>query len=259
MVSEFQGITSSQSPFDATDTKIHSVSACEEVESDLSTELGSDDSEGDIKEHLGFASVHKDNYETLIIFDWDDTLCPTTWAAHQGLLGRFAPDLDSVQLTLLQELTACVEQTLLLAMRNGRVVIVTNAETGWVEKSCSQLMPSLLPILEKLDILSARSEYESCAEDAPADWKRLAFVDLLEAAFQAEQWRNVISVGDSLYEHDALLFATQNMPRCFSKSVKLIENPNLFQLIEQHRLLSDILQSTVDHKAGLDVEVAPVL
>ena len=42
----------------------------------------------------------------------------------------------------------------------GDFVIVTNAERGWVELSCRKYFPWLLPTIDGLKILSARSSYE---------------------------------------------------------------------------------------------------
>jgi hypothetical protein len=57
------------------------------------------------------------------------------------------------------------------AVKSGPVVIITNAETGWVELSCKKFMPRVLPFLAGVKVLSARSTFESLYPDSPADWK----------------------------------------------------------------------------------------
>jgi hypothetical protein len=50
-------------------------------------------------------------------------------------------------LSLLQE---SVLQLLHRAMCFGEVVIVTNAETGWVELSAKRFLPGVVPLLAKI-------------------------------------------------------------------------------------------------------------
>ena len=57
------------------------------------------------------------------------------------------------------------------AQQLGSVIIITNAETGWVELSCKKFMPRVAPLLTNIKILSARSTYEALFPDSPSDWK----------------------------------------------------------------------------------------
>ncbi len=63
------------------------------------------------------------------------------------------------------------------ALTFAPVVIVTSAETGWVQLSAARFMPSLLPILARVKIVSARSTYEAAYGEgaSPLDWKVFAF------------------------------------------------------------------------------------
>ncbi len=56
-------------------------------------------------------------------------------------------------------------------MKHGNVLIITNAETGWVELSCKKFMPRVQPYLQNLRVLSARSAFEALYPDSPSDWK----------------------------------------------------------------------------------------
>lgn len=222
-----------------------------DCESDL---LGSDTS----------SPTHLASSDTLLFFDWDDTLLPTTWLIEQGLISdQGLPEntevtLSKVQQTLLQELETLAEQTLLSAMKHGRVVVVTNAADGWVESSCSTFLPGLLPLVDDLDIISARSCYEHAAEDSPTEWKRLAFVDVIDAAFEGLSpcsRRNILSIGDSVHEQNALSAATRSVGCCYSKSVKLMEHPPIEQLLEEHRLLDENMDFVVAQEDSLELEV----
>jgi len=92
---------------------------------------------------LGFDSLDSkfdyfDRDETIIIFDWDDTLCPTT------VLNEEVSRLASLEDTRREEATPCDDalQDLVVELRKvleramelaAEVVIVTNATEGWVE------------------------------------------------------------------------------------------------------------------------------
>ena len=105
--------------------------------------------------------------DTVIFLDWgtssplhagawltqaavDDTLLASTWVGKLGLRPKYVNEKphipDDVKLQL-EELEECVIALLVNAMKYGRVVIITAAETGWVELSASLFMPRTLPII----------------------------------------------------------------------------------------------------------------
>lgn len=197
-----------------------------------------------------------DKEDPLIIFDWDDTLFPTTWLEKQELLldhTVILEDEERAELSTLAERVICTLQT---ARACGTVVIVTNAMEGWVEVSCQRFMPSLWPYIAGLRVVSARSTYQ---DELPTEWKCAAFADEVRAHYRmqvAGERRNVVSLGDSLNEQRALVAVTQGVPNCFAKSLKFMDEPHISQLIEQHEFLTSQLQEVVDHEGSLDVEVA---
>lgn len=109
--------------------------------------------------------------ETTIIFDWDDTLLSSSWLAQNQLrldMPIEVPHEAAAQLDLLQEsVIALIDR----ASKFGDVVIITNAETGWVEMSCRKFMPRVFPLLAGMRILSARSSFEARFPESPSDWK----------------------------------------------------------------------------------------
>ena len=72
----------------------------------------------------------------VIFFDWDDTCFPSTFLGSNGFGLDTSTDLLGADLAQsLQELETCVVGLLEFAMQCGTVIIVTNAEKGWVELS----------------------------------------------------------------------------------------------------------------------------
>lgn len=207
------------------------------------------------------SDCHSDSHpeaEALLIFDWDDTLFPTSWIQEQGLLLDGAI-ITTEQKAELDKVSEHVRSTMQLAETLGKVVIVTNAEQGWIEMSCTKFTPSLVSLLKTVDMVSARTTFESCSSE-PSEWKRMAFaheVDLFYGPARAGQRRNVLSVGDSLHELHALLSVTRCTPQCTGKSIKLLNAPNIEQLIEQHETLAVSLRDVIEHESDMDFEIGP--
>jgi len=205
-------------------------------------------------------SCSEGSVETLLFFDWDDTLFPTSWLLQQRLCdvaGVGEAMVNDDQQALLQKMADGVSRMLQEALQIGTVVIVTNAEQGWVEMSCSKWMPSVAHLLQNVRIVSARSTYESKSW-SPTEWKRLAFVceaELFYGATTDRQPRNIISLGDSLHEQLALMAMSEGMPNCYRKSLKFLPSPTIGQLIEQHEFVSGCLLDVAEQSDDLDVEI----
>mmetsp|Transcript_16851 Transcript_16851/g.48125 ORF Transcript_16851/g.48125 Transcript_16851/m.48125 type:complete len:255 (-) Transcript_16851:423-1187(-) len=231
----------------------------EDATSDPSTELGSEDldSETSDEEHGGdeepAQSLAK---ETILIFDWDDTVLPSTWIQEQGLRLDDGPAPTEEQERQLRKMAERAAHTLTVAKRHGKVVLVTNAEQGWIELSCRKFLPALAPALEHVKILSARSTYEQQGVASPFDWKYLAFESEIGSFYQAsaaEGRKNVISFGDSAHEREALIRVTERMQCCRIKSLKFVERPEVGQLLKEHELISGCFRHIVNHDGNLDL------
>lgn len=229
----------------------------EDAASDPSTELGSEDSDSECSDDDcddGCSPFFAE--DTILIFDWDDTVLPSTWIQEQGL----RLDEDSVateaQQEQLETMAYSAAQTLSVAKRFGTVILVTNAEHGWIELSCQKFMPSLYPALEGVKIISARSTYEHQGFPSPFEWKYLAFdceIGSFYSSVSSDRRKNVISFGDSAHEREALIRVTENMHNCCTKSLKFVERPKVEQLLKEHELISGCFRYIVNHDGNLDL------
>lgn len=195
--------------------------------------------------------------ETFLIFDWDDTICPSSWVQSQGLRLDESSEVSPDQRTLLAEVAKTSAQILQTAKRYGKVILITNAERGWIELSCMKFMPTLFPVLEGIKIVSARTAYDT-PRSTPLDWKLLAFDAEIrrtygEGLHQPERRKNVLSLGDSFHEREALLRATASINNCRSKSLKFVERPDLNQICKQHNLVTGCFERIIYHDANLDL------
>eukprot|EP00824_Muranothrix_gubernata_P022820 TRINITY_DN5727_c0_g1_i2.p1 TRINITY_DN5727_c0_g1~~TRINITY_DN5727_c0_g1_i2.p1 ORF type:complete len:383 (+),score=48.88 TRINITY_DN5727_c0_g1_i2:228-1376(+) len=119
---------------------------------------------------------HLDADNTVLIFDWDDTLMVTSWLNESGVSlaeGLVPPHI----MRAICPLAGAVAELLLRAVRLGKVYIITNAESGWVEHSAERFFgPSVARLLPLVSgVMSARTEFEDVHPGSPCNWKLDAF------------------------------------------------------------------------------------
>lgn len=78
-------------------------------------------------------------------------------SARQGLRLDSASVPSAWHMERLGEAAHAAAETLRTAKQLGTVVLLTNAERGWIELSCQKFAPALLPIIENVKIVSART------------------------------------------------------------------------------------------------------
>jgi len=178
--------------------------------------------------------VHAD---TVIIFDWDDTLLCTS-------------ALSSCEPAQLSKLEQIAKATLELATDLGTTLIVTNANDGWVQQSASIHMPCLLPILKRVPVVSAREVHEHIFPEEPLAWKRETFWKLLRRKCHGQL--NLIVLGDSFAE----IHAADAVSKIFGhvplvKTVKFKAAPSPSELFSELRLISRELVKLVEENRSI--------
>lgn len=191
--------------------------------------------------------------ETIIIFDWDDTICPTTALSNPDFVLEGCSDA-------LQDLVNEARKTLLWAYEvAGEVVIVTNATEGWVESSCEKWLPGVWPVLDMFEVTSARSTWEPMCITTPTGWKAAAFEAIVRSFYSRywrQSWKNVIVIGDASYEHEALAAVERLAPdygRCRAKSIRFASQPSIELLARELQMLRENFDDIVHHDDNLDL------
>jgi hypothetical protein len=200
--------------------------------------------------------VTHNNQETVIIFDWDDTLLASSFLSGKGY--RLDTEMEKCQEMdqQLKELEHSVITVLTLAITYGDVHVITNAETGWVQLSAQKFIPGVVPLLSKVKVLSARSTYESMFPESPLKWKFYAFQEKLSSLFaECKTSKNIISFGDSHVEREAVRAVTRGLPNTRTKSVKFAERPSMEQLRRQIELVTNCFQYIHNHEGDLDLQL----
>jgi hypothetical protein len=139
--------------------------------------------------------------QTCIFLDWDDTLFPTSHfnRKREGSSEVKSPAFESRAAALLR-----------MAHQLGRVVIVTLADKGWVERCCDEHCPLLGELLEELRIKIVNAKVDD-ANGNFATMKRYAISSELHefySQYDRQSWKNVISIGDSNFERLGTMQAT---------------------------------------------------
>lgn len=137
--------------------------------------------------------------QSIIIFDWDDTLLCTSYLNSREDAMNITSPIVRGQLKSLEE---SVIKLLTKALTLGNTFIITNAMKGWVEYSSNMWIPAVASILQRMSIVSARAEYEAKHPDNYHQWKVEAFLEMTKT-FNTGTITNLICLGDSMIEIDA--------------------------------------------------------
>jgi hypothetical protein len=120
-------------------------------------------------------------------------------------------------------------------------------------------MPRLLPLIESMTVVSARSSYEKFYPGAPLCWKAAAFAHEANQLFGSSSESNnsrvrreMISLGDSNEERTAVRIAAGQLG-AKSKSVKFVDLPTPEQLSKQVETVTGWLGWLVGSPSELDL------
>ena len=192
-------------------------------------------------------------HNCLIIFDWDDTLLPTSFLTKGGTF------YEDVQLSLSEqkkmgELENLVLELLNESIEKGTVYIITNAGKGWVEYSTERFYPKIVPFLGKIEVISARGEFENVFPGNSRQWKIEAFLEL-KKTLNVQLVTNIICLGDSLFEMEAGRILASKFTEAFIKTIKFRETPKLDELIKQLKLVCKQFSSIYSSVKNLTIRV----
>lgn len=146
----------------------------------------------------------------MIIFDWDDTILPSSYVDREEVDN--IRDMPQEQQNLFREIETCADKCLETAAKYGevsckslglssavsvahlliphvcafvQVVIITNSDEGWVNYSAERYLPNLIPVLKNYRIISARTRYEKFYPNQPLCWKAAAFAHEVNEHFRS--------------------------------------------------------------------------
>ena len=178
----------------------------------------------------------KNSYNSLIIFDWDDTLFCTSQIAKNNCLNQ--NQISKIQKNKILKLENEVKKILQNSIKNGETYIITNSEPGWVEFSCKKFFPSIIDLLDQINIISARGLYENQCPNDSYMWKMNTFNDIVNL-YDQNLLSNIICIGDSFLEIQAGKNLSNQFKNVFIKTIKFKEEPTIDELIMEIKLVNE--------------------
>lgn len=189
---------------------------------------------------------------TLILIDWDDTLFPTTWTMQNNLN---VINKTSKYINLYTKLDTTIYNFLQTAIKYGFVIIITNASMSWIN-TCMNLLPKTKEFTQKnIKIVSARDNYGTNKD--MFSWKKLAFKNEVYIMLKNNHIHNIISIGDAIYEYQASIdlhdWDKIKPKQRIIKTIKFMETPNYYSLIDQINLLNKSIYYICAKKKHMDL------
>lgn len=162
----------------------------------------------------------------LFIYDWDDTLFPTTWLYEEA----FQSPITFEQHEWFNICAAHIKGILTVSMIYGRVLIITNASPGWISYCVKRFIPACRPIIERCEIHYAWNAYEP---DYTL-WKKHYLMSYVESTLPI---KCVLGIGDRSHDREAV--RTAFLGKCIVKTIQLMHEPPVIQVVLQLKMLMD--------------------
>lgn len=224
---------------DAQQEKRRSDVSVAEFQMSMSDLQPKDDFRVNYLKKLSYANVWIPNsrrapkHQTVTIFDWDDTLLCTSFIQLKDERKEPLSEAIWARFYIISQKVVTLIET---AKKMGRVFIITNAMEGWVEHSAKKYLPAAVPLLSKMNVISARNRFEAIYPGDVYEWKIQAFLEVCRQ-LNSEIVTNLISVGDSDVEMDAVHVMGKEFSQALVKTIKFRENPTPDEIIKEMDLV----------------------
>lgn len=154
----------------------------------------------------------------------------------------------------LAKLEKKVFKILSLSIKRAQVFIITNSVEGWVQQSCKMYMPKVEPLLSKVTIISARSQYEKQYPTNWQEWKIHAFLEM-KKNMEYGAITNIITIGDSQVDLDAGHRLFDQFPMARLKTIKLKQCPTPDELDKELKALLMKLNMIIDSGVNMSIKL----
>jgi hypothetical protein len=196
-------------------------------------------------------------YLTLTLFDWDDTLFPTTWLI-QNNIDLLDKVMQNKYIVMFSRLDNLLHRLLLSFSNNAKIIIVTNATSKWIDIALDML-PNTKQLIKKkrIPIISARDHYQDKYPNNIDMWKQLMFKTITSNYFKSHKLQNIISIGDAEYEFKALVDLYNEhavVKNKLLKTVKFVKEPTFELLIDQLEVLGKCHFKIINDKKHMDLQ-----
>lgn len=193
-----------------------------------------------IIKNSNICNVVKRKYNSLIFFDWDDTLLCSSflieYSQQENNKNILNQKNNSSYKNYLNNLENIVYNLLQTSINYGDTYIITNASKNWVIYSSFKFFPKVIQLFNKIRIISARDAYENQFPNQTKFWKLAVFMDIANL-YNKNVVTNIISIGDSSIENEAASKLSYLFTECYIKTIKFQEEPKPYHLLKQLKLV----------------------
>ena len=172
------------------------------------------------------------SYNSIIIFDWDDTLFSTTHLCPNNKLIKLTKD-DISDLDQQQQI---VVKILNYYKDKGDLYIITNSSQEWLNFSSKTFAPRVHELLKELRIVSARDLFEKEYINDTRQWKISTFTKM-KSLYCAKKVTNILCFGDSEIELESAHILGKAFKEAYIKTVKFKKGPTLQELTKQLKIV----------------------
>lgn len=184
--------------------------------------------------------------ESIIIFDFDDTLFPTSQAMKDDY--HFYKLDKKFENFLFDFLTEVIET-------KSQIYIITNAELNWVRYCFFNFMPKIEQLQPFLKIISATELVKNTGIidfDINLYSKKFVFSSLFRELDKNKKYQ-LISIGDGSPEVIATKHISQNFDNIKTKMIQFIREPSYDDVFNQLKLLRSSFKNIFDCETDLEL------
>lgn len=193
-------------------------------------------------------------YKSLVIYDWDDTIFPTSWFTKNNVLDELVANNTSFYFLELDKLAHLL---LSETIKNSRVIIITNASMSWFNLSAKILPKTKDFIKNYVNVFSARDMYQNTYPTEVKMWKRVLFKNVIDKYYDKHLYRNIVSVGDNDYELEPIRDRYDGhayIKNKLLKTVKFKKSPTNVDVINQLKIILINIDKILSEKNHLDLK-----
>lgn len=193
-------------------------------------------------------------YKSLVIYDWDDTIFPTSWFTKNNVLDKLVANNTSIYFLGLDKL---VYTLLSETIKTSRVIIITNATMSWFNLSAKILPKTQYFIKNYVPVFSARDMYQNTYPTEVKMWKKILFRDVIDKYYDKHLYHNIVSMGDNDYELEPVINrydAHAYIKNKLLKTVKFKKNPSNTDIMVQLKTVLINIDEILSEKNHLDLK-----
>eukprot|EP01083_Nonionella_stella_P316141 1144758_1 len=185
-----------------------------------------------------------ENDNKLVVFDWDDTLFPTTKIKQMS--NQQNVSFSDVEYTQMNELSCCIYTVLSSFIGKygaHNICIVSASEKGWIKQSLS-MVANIGRFADISDILFVKHKIEMIHPSKIEmiqvfEWKYRVFRILLRD--RSSTVNTLVSLGASPHEYKAAKHAARLFGNVLLHRVQLLCEPSLTDMIDNMELLRNFM------------------